>query len=71
MGLNQLAGLLLREFHRVFKEGAVRFQDELNHAFWILAADTSQYELICYHRKHGVNESDREQQWIDSYRRRL
>jgi hypothetical protein len=38
MSLHQLAHLLLRELYRVFEEGAVRFQDKLDHAFWILAA---------------------------------
>ena len=38
MALDQLAHLLLREPHRVFKKRAVRFQDKLDHAFWILAA---------------------------------
>ena len=44
MSLDELAHLLLREPHRVFKERAVRFQDKLDHAFWILAADTDEYE---------------------------
>ncbi len=38
MSLYELAHLLLREPHGIFEECAVRFQDELDHAFWILAA---------------------------------
>ncbi len=38
MSLHQLARLLLRELHRVVEESAVRIQDKLDHAFWILAA---------------------------------
>ena len=38
MSLYQLAHLVLREPHGIFEERAVRVQDELDHAFWILAA---------------------------------
>ena len=38
MSLDELAHLLLREPHRVFKKRAVRFHNELDHALWILAA---------------------------------
>ncbi len=40
MSFDELAHLLLCEPHSVFKERAVRFQDELDHALWILAAWT-------------------------------
>src|ERR1700733_10534458 len=45
MSLDDLAHLLLRELHRVFKKCAVRFQDKLDHAFWILAAPAT---LTCW-----------------------
>ena len=72
MTLHQLAGLLLREPHRVFKKRAVRFQEKLDHALWILAARAifNMY-LSATISMHGSHQSYSEQQRIAPHRRRF